>query len=71
LLAFSKDIESRVRPTKEEAVVKLLLDMGKVDVDAKDSFGQTPLSWAAEKGVRSHGQAVAICRSFIGVCSPS
>ena len=33
-----------------EAVVKLLLDTGKVDVDSKDYRGQTPLSWAAENG---------------------
>jgi ankyrin repeat protein len=34
-----------------EAVVKLLLDTGKVDADSKDkNYGQTPLSWAAENG---------------------
>ena len=33
-----------------EAVVKLLLDTGEVDVDWKDKDGRTPLSWAAEKG---------------------
>ncbi|KAH8730688.1 ankyrin repeat-containing domain protein, partial [Phaeosphaeriaceae sp. PMI808] len=34
-----------------EAVVKLLIDTGKVDVDSKDfKYGQTPLSRAAEKG---------------------
>ncbi|EJT68836.1 hypothetical protein GGTG_13589 [Gaeumannomyces tritici R3-111a-1] len=34
-----------------EAVVKLLLDTGKVDVDSKDDeYGQTPLSWAALNG---------------------
>ncbi|KAH0536092.1 hypothetical protein FGG08_006997, partial [Glutinoglossum americanum] len=34
-----------------EAVVKLLLATKKVDLDSKDSsFGQTPLSWAAENG---------------------
>jgi ankyrin repeat domain-containing protein 50 len=32
------------------AVVKLLLETGKVDVDSKDADGQTPLSWAAEEG---------------------
>jgi ankyrin repeat domain-containing protein 50 len=35
------------------AIVKLLLDTGKVDVDSKDSrfgFGQTPLLWAAGNG---------------------
>ncbi|KAH8659428.1 hypothetical protein BGZ61DRAFT_433523, partial [Ilyonectria robusta] len=34
-----------------EAIVKMLLDTGKVDIDARDTeYGQTPLSWAAEKG---------------------
>ncbi|MCJ1247069.1 hypothetical protein MMC30_004280 [Trapelia coarctata] len=33
-----------------EAVVKLLIDTGKVDVDSKDDHGRTPLSWAAENG---------------------
>ncbi|OBS15283.1 hypothetical protein FPOA_13874 [Fusarium poae] len=33
-----------------EAMVKMLLDTGKVDVDAKDKNGQTPLSLAAENG---------------------
>src|SRR5262249_22558006 len=33
------------------AVVKLLLETGKVDVDSKDGrFGLTPLSWAARNG---------------------
>jgi len=31
-------------------VVKLLLEMGKVDVKSKDNNGRTPLLWAAEKG---------------------
>jgi ankyrin repeat protein len=33
-----------------EAVVKMLLDTGKVDVDAKDYIGRTPLSLAAGNG---------------------
>ena len=34
-----------------EAVVKLLLATGKVEVDSKDTkYGRTPLSWAAENG---------------------
>ncbi|KAG8673979.1 hypothetical protein FPOAC1_007298 [Fusarium poae] len=33
-----------------EAMVKMLLDTGKVDVDAKDKNGRTPLLWAAENG---------------------
>jgi ankyrin repeat protein len=32
-----------------EAVVKLLLDKG-ADLQSKDKYGRTPLSWAAEKG---------------------
>ncbi|KAF4331614.1 nucleoside phosphorylase domain protein, partial [Fusarium beomiforme] len=35
---------------EDGAVVKLLLDTGKVDVDAKDQSGRTPLSWAAGRG---------------------
>jgi ankyrin repeat protein len=31
-------------------VVQLLLETGKVDVDFKDSYARTPLSWAAGKG---------------------
>jgi ankyrin repeat protein len=31
-------------------VIKLLLDTGKVDVDAKDYGGRMPLSWTAEGG---------------------
>jgi ankyrin repeat protein len=30
-------------------VVKLLLEKA-VDVDSKDSYGRTPLSWAAQNG---------------------
>jgi ankyrin repeat domain-containing protein 50 len=34
-----------------EAVVKLLLETGKADVDSKDTEdGRTPLSWAARSG---------------------
>src|SRR6266566_2514557 len=33
-----------------EAVVKLLLDSGKVDADSEDEQGQTPLSLAAGRG---------------------
>src|SRR4051794_41944959 len=35
---------------RHEAIIKILLDTGKVDVDSKDKDGRTPLSWAAEKG---------------------
>jgi ankyrin repeat protein len=34
----------------QEAVVRQLLDTGKVDVDSKDTSGRTPLSRAAENG---------------------
>ncbi|KAH8653954.1 hypothetical protein BGZ60DRAFT_386686, partial [Tricladium varicosporioides] len=33
-----------------EAIFQPLLTIEKVDVDSKDSYGQTPLSWAAQKG---------------------
>jgi ankyrin repeat protein len=33
-----------------EAVVKLLLATGKVQVDFKDKYGRTPLSWATQNG---------------------
>ena len=33
-----------------EAIVKLLLGTGKVDVDAKDKWGRTPLSCAVAEG---------------------
>jgi len=38
------------RRAKSETIVKLLLETSKVEVDSKDSYGRTPLSWAAEKG---------------------
>ena len=42
---------SRAAERGHEAVVKLLLDTGKVDVDSKDSgYGRTPLWWAAGGG---------------------
>ncbi|TLD17067.1 uncharacterized protein PgNI_00723 [Pyricularia grisea] len=31
-------------------VVQILLDTGEVDVNTKDKYGQTPLSWAARQG---------------------
>ena len=33
-----------------EAIVKLLLDTGKVDINSEDNSNQTPLSWAAREG---------------------
>lgn len=41
---------SRAAERGREAVVKLLLEMGKVEVDSKDNDGRTPLSQAAERG---------------------
>ncbi|RYP80206.1 hypothetical protein DL770_006337 [Monosporascus sp. CRB-9-2] len=35
---------------RHKAVVKLLLETGKVDIDFKDKNGRTPLSWAAGDG---------------------
>ncbi|KAI9652811.1 MAG: hypothetical protein M1821_007809, partial [Bathelium mastoideum] len=35
---------------RHEAMVRRLLDTGKVEVDSKDNYGQTPLSLAAENG---------------------
>ena len=50
-----------------EAVVKLLLETGKVDVDSKDKgYGQTPLSWAAQNG---HEAVVKLLQSHIAVAS--
>jgi len=34
----------------DEGVVKLLLETGKVDTDARDRNDRTPLSWAAQNG---------------------
>ncbi|KAL8365148.1 hypothetical protein RB595_004117 [Gaeumannomyces hyphopodioides] len=41
---------SRAAGNGHEAVVKLLLATGKVDVESKDEQGRTPLSWAAANG---------------------
>ena len=45
-----------------EAVVKLLLDTGKVDVDSKDNYGRTPLSQAVGYG---HEAVVKLLQSSI------
>jgi len=54
-----------------EAVVKLLLDSGKVDGDRKDDAGRTPLLYAAGKGhgavvklLLDSGKADVNCESF-------
>lgn len=52
----SKDIEHGVGPllyaagNEKEAVVKILLDTSKVDIDSKDNYNQTSLSSAAWNG---------------------
>ena len=33
-----------------EAIVRLLLETGKIDIDSKDKLGQTPLWWAVQEG---------------------
>jgi ankyrin repeat protein len=43
-------------------VVKVLLATGQVDVDAKDEYGQTPLSRAAEGG---HEAVVRLLQSKV------
>jgi ankyrin repeat protein len=45
--------------------VKALLATGKVDVDSKDEYGRTPLSWAAVNG---HEAVVELLESSL--CSP-
>jgi ankyrin repeat protein len=47
-----------------ETVVKLLINAGKVDINSKDRYGQTPLSWAAEGG---HEAVVKLLQSFNSV----
>ncbi|KAK4160059.1 ankyrin repeat domain-containing protein 17 [Cladorrhinum sp. PSN259] len=42
--------EAVVKLLLDTAVVKLLLDTGKVDVNVKDEYNHTPLLWAAENG---------------------
>jgi len=44
-----------------EAVVKLLLETGQVDVDSEDTDGRTPLSSAAAKGNKT---AVSLLRLY-------
>jgi ankyrin repeat protein len=42
-------------------VVKLLLATDRVDPDSKDSYGRTPLSYAAASG---HGAVVKLLESY-------
>jgi hypothetical protein len=44
-----------------EAVVKLLLETGKVEMDSKDSkHGRTPLSWAAGSWAAQNGREAVV-----------
>jgi len=43
-----------------KVTVKLLLDTGKVDVDARDEYGRTALWWASQNG---HEAVVRHCLS--------
>ncbi|KAF2737240.1 hypothetical protein EJ04DRAFT_123709, partial [Polyplosphaeria fusca] len=45
-----KSLLSHAMELGNVAIVELLLSTGKVDIDAKHNFGQTPLSWAAANG---------------------
>ncbi|KAF2682221.1 hypothetical protein K458DRAFT_456076 [Lentithecium fluviatile CBS 122367] len=47
---YEQTLLSRAASNGSEAVVKLLLETGKVDVDSKDNSGRTPLSRAAWNG---------------------
>ncbi|KAK4095781.1 hypothetical protein N658DRAFT_511772 [Parathielavia hyrcaniae] len=47
---------------------KLLLGTGKVDVDAKDKAGRTPVSWAAENGYKAVVKLLLGTGSKINAC---
>jgi hypothetical protein len=49
---------------RHEAVVKLLVDTGKVDVDSRDNYGQTPLSLADERGREAVVKLLELARSL-------
>ena len=55
-LNYSQDVPRRITGLHltayfgVKAIVKLLLETGKVDVNSKDSWGLTPLWWAAQNG---------------------
>jgi hypothetical protein len=42
---------SRAVTRGHESIVRLLLDLGKVNIDSRNKYGRTPLSNAVEKGV--------------------
>ena len=45
-----RSVFSHVAERGDEVILTFLCASGKLDVESKDRFGQTPLSWAAEKG---------------------
>lgn len=47
---ISKELLLSAAKKGHEDVVRLLLDTGKTDLDARDNDGQTPLLWAARNG---------------------
>jgi ankyrin repeat protein len=48
--ALANEVLKCAKDTGHKAVVKLLLETGKADVNSKDYNGQMLLLWAAEKG---------------------
>jgi len=45
-----RNISSHVAEQGDEAILTFLCALSKLDVESKDGFNRTPLSWAAEKG---------------------
>ena len=44
------DVNSSTAYDRQEAIVKMLIETGKVNADSKDSNGHTPLWWAVQCG---------------------